>query len=239
MVFFGFAARARCARRGASITACAAAQTLRANASTVSSRFAIRAFVRGLCGVCAALVRRCAALVWQWCLSPAACSGLRTRPVCTLPQAMVQRCHAHALIIGASIDLVFGPVMLFGQGAAAVQLVADRALALAPLNSKQSDCRSRHWSARRLALCTVAAGLSNAEQVRFLPDPGPRSNSGRMDLHACFGAPLRDTHLRPADPRGEIKQESSNMCTPGRQGPRGGPSVALGDYGGAQREGTQ
>ena len=57
MVFFGFAARARCARRGASITACAAAQTLRANASTVSSRFAIRAFVRRLCGVCAGFVR--------------------------------------------------------------------------------------------------------------------------------------------------------------------------------------
>ena len=59
-----------------------------------------------------------------------------------------------------------------------------------------------------------------------------------MHWHAGFGGRLRDTHPPPADPRGEIKQESSNMSTPGRQGPRRGPSVALGDYGGAQREGT-
>ena len=50
-------------------------------------------------------------------------------------QAMVQRRHAHELIIGASIDRVFGPVILFGQGGTAVEVVADRAVALPPLNT--------------------------------------------------------------------------------------------------------
>jgi acetyltransferase len=50
-------------------------------------------------------------------------------------QAMVQRRHAHELIVGASTDPLFGPVILFGQGGTAVEVVADRALALPPLNS--------------------------------------------------------------------------------------------------------
>jgi acetyltransferase len=49
-------------------------------------------------------------------------------------QSMVRRGHALELIVGASIDSVFGPVILFGQGGTAVEVVADRAVALPPLN---------------------------------------------------------------------------------------------------------
>jgi acetyltransferase len=54
-------------------------------------------------------------------------------------QPMVRRQHAHELIIGASIDPLFGPVVLFGQGGTAVEVVADRALALPPLNQVLAD----------------------------------------------------------------------------------------------------
>ena len=50
-------------------------------------------------------------------------------------QRMVQLQHAHELIVGASVDPVFGPVILFGQGGTAVEVLADRALALPPLNA--------------------------------------------------------------------------------------------------------
>jgi len=50
-------------------------------------------------------------------------------------QAMVRRSHARELIVGASIDSVFGPVILFGQGGTSVEVVADRAVALPPLNT--------------------------------------------------------------------------------------------------------
>ncbi len=49
-------------------------------------------------------------------------------------QAMVRRLHAHELIVGSKIDSVFGPVILFGQGGTAVEIMADRAVALPPLN---------------------------------------------------------------------------------------------------------
>ncbi|MDH4051202.1 MAG: bifunctional acetate--CoA ligase family protein/GNAT family N-acetyltransferase [Rubrivivax sp.] len=60
------------------------------------------------------------------------------RPDATLQgftvQAMVRRAQAQELIVGASVDAQFGPVILFGQGGTAVEVVADRSLALPPLN---------------------------------------------------------------------------------------------------------
>ena len=49
-------------------------------------------------------------------------------------QAMVRRPHAIELIAGAATDPLFGPVVLFGQGGTAVEVIADRAVALPPLN---------------------------------------------------------------------------------------------------------
>ncbi len=49
-------------------------------------------------------------------------------------QSFVQRPQAQELIVGASVDPVFGPVLLFGQGGVAVEVVSDRAVALPPLN---------------------------------------------------------------------------------------------------------
>ena len=50
-------------------------------------------------------------------------------------QAMVRRPQARELIIGAHIDRVFGPMILFGQGGTAVEVVKDSAMALPPLNA--------------------------------------------------------------------------------------------------------
>ena len=49
-------------------------------------------------------------------------------------QRMVRRPRAIELIVGAHIDPLFGPVILFGQGGTAVEVVSDRAVALPPLN---------------------------------------------------------------------------------------------------------
>jgi acetyltransferase len=49
-------------------------------------------------------------------------------------QQMVQRPKASETIIGAAVDAVFGPVMMFGQGGVAVEVIADRAIGLPPLN---------------------------------------------------------------------------------------------------------
>ena len=49
-------------------------------------------------------------------------------------QAMARRPRALELIVGASVDPIFGPVLMFGQGGTAVEVIADRAIALPPLN---------------------------------------------------------------------------------------------------------
>jgi acetyltransferase len=53
-----------------------------------------------------------------------------------LVQEMIRRPHAHELILGASVDRQFGPVLLFGQGGVAVEVLRDTAMALPPLNVK-------------------------------------------------------------------------------------------------------
>lgn len=50
-------------------------------------------------------------------------------------QPMASRPGAHELIVGLSEDPTFGPVILFGQGGTAVEVVRDQALALPPLNA--------------------------------------------------------------------------------------------------------
>lgn len=63
---------------------------------------------------------------------------LRLRPGARLQgftvQAMARRPDAHELIVGITSDHIFGPVILFGQGGIAVEVLHDHAIALPPLN---------------------------------------------------------------------------------------------------------
>ena len=52
-----------------------------------------------------------------------------------LVQEMVRRPRAYELIIGMAVDNTFGPFLLFGHGGVAVEVIADKGLALAPLNT--------------------------------------------------------------------------------------------------------
>ncbi|MEW7849870.1 GNAT family N-acetyltransferase [Massilia aurea] len=49
-------------------------------------------------------------------------------------QAMCRRTHGHELIVGAALDPVFGPVLVFGQGGVAVEVLHDYSVGLPPLN---------------------------------------------------------------------------------------------------------
>ncbi|SFH82324.1 bifunctional acetate--CoA ligase family protein/GNAT family N-acetyltransferase [Modicisalibacter xianhensis] len=49
-------------------------------------------------------------------------------------QKMIRRPEAHELIVGVAEDRVFGPMILFGQGGTAVEVVGDRMMGLPPLN---------------------------------------------------------------------------------------------------------
>ncbi len=51
-------------------------------------------------------------------------------------QPMIRRPGAHELIIGVSEDITFGPVIMFGEGGTAVEVIKDTAMALPPLDMK-------------------------------------------------------------------------------------------------------
>ena len=96
-------------------------------------------------------------------------------------QSMARRPMAQELIVGASIDPTFGPVLLFGQGGTAVEVLADRAIAMPPLNrvlARELVSRTRvakllagyrdHPSADLDAICDVLIALS--QMLADLPE---------------------------------------------------------------------
>jgi acetyltransferase len=73
----------------------------------------------------------------------AAADAMAARVRAALPQARIDgftvepmraRTHAFELLVGAHEDAQFGPVLVFGQGGTAVEIVADTAVGLPPLN---------------------------------------------------------------------------------------------------------
>jgi acetyltransferase len=69
-----------------------------------------------------------------------------------LVQQMVRRPGAIELLAGLTEDPVFGPVVVFGQGGTAVELIDDSAVALPPLNAllaRALMARTRVWQLMR------------------------------------------------------------------------------------------
>ena len=76
-------------------------------------------------------------------------------------QKMIRRGGAHELLAGIALDPTFGPVVLFGRGGTAVEVIGDHALALPPLNSTLTrDLISRTRVSRLLA---GARGLATVD----------------------------------------------------------------------------
>ncbi|HZP19298.1 MAG TPA: bifunctional acetate--CoA ligase family protein/GNAT family N-acetyltransferase [Bauldia sp.] len=50
-------------------------------------------------------------------------------------EQMVRRSQAHELLLGVAHDRTFGPILLFGQGGTAAEVIGDRAIGLPPLNT--------------------------------------------------------------------------------------------------------
>ena len=63
-------------------------------------------------------------------------------------QPMIRRPRAHELILGMSVDATFGPLMMFGAGGTAVEVLRDTACALPPLDlnlARDMMQRTRVW----------------------------------------------------------------------------------------------
>ena len=96
-------------------------------------------------------------------------------------QPMVRRAKARELIVGLADDPSFGPVVLFGRGGTAVEVINDKALALPPLDlklahdliartrvSRRPQGLSRRSGGRRAGDCAVLVKL--AQLAADLPE---------------------------------------------------------------------
>ncbi|HYW91764.1 MAG TPA: bifunctional acetate--CoA ligase family protein/GNAT family N-acetyltransferase [Gammaproteobacteria bacterium] len=67
-------------------------------------------------------------------------------------EPMIRRAYSHELLLGATLDPVFGPVVVFGHGGTAAQVINDKVLAFPPLNmhlAREAMSRTRVWNLMR------------------------------------------------------------------------------------------
>ena len=136
-------------------------------------------------------------------------------------QAQVQRQQAQELIVGAHVDPIFGPVLLFGQGGTAVEVIGDRAVALPPLNRTLARELIDRTRVRRLlagyrgrppadldaiadvliAVAQMLADLPELAELDINPlwadDQGVVALDGRVRLSAARPAGMAHFAIRP------------------------------------------
>jgi acetyltransferase len=139
-----------------------------------------------------------------------------------LVQEMVKRPGALEVIVGLVDDGVFGPVVMFGQGGVAVELLRDTTLELPPLN----DALARAMMAR-----TRIGRL--LEGFRNLPAADLEAVSGVLLRVAQLAADLpeiRELDINPllADARGVIAVDARLAVAPARQA--GAARLAISPY---------
>jgi acetyltransferase len=151
--------------------------------------------------------------------------GARISGVAVFP--MIVRPKARELIIGVADDPTFGPVIVFGQGGTAVEVISDKALALPPLDLAL---------ARRLIARTRVSRILKAYRNV------PAADEHAIDLLLVKLAQLvadfpeiREIDLNPvlADETGVIAVDARVSVAPvetQRGGPSGHPRFAIRPY---------
>ncbi|WP_376691337.1 bifunctional acetate--CoA ligase family protein/GNAT family N-acetyltransferase [Wenzhouxiangella sp. EGI_FJ10409] len=136
-------------------------------------------------------------------------------------QKMLRRPDSVELIVGASTDPVFGPVMLFGSGGTAVEVVGDTIIGLPPLNmslARQMIDRTRvskllagyrgHPAARADLVCDVLVrvarlmtDLDMVESIDINPlladDEGVVALDARVQLRSADAGPRTRPAIAP------------------------------------------
>jgi acetyltransferase len=124
-------------------------------------------------------------------------------------QPMIVRPHAHELIVGMSDDATVGPLMMFGAGGTAVEVIADTAHALPPLDLKLAGQLIHETRISRLLAgyrdrppADIGAIAQALVRVSYLVTDHPEIheldiNPLLADEHGCIAL---DARVRVADP---------------------------------------
>ena len=150
-------------------------------------------------------------------------------------QPMIERPHAHELIIGMSEDATVGPLMMFGAGGTAVEVIADTAHALPPLDLKLAaqlidetrisrllagyrDRPRADMDAIALALVRVSYLVTDHPEIRELDinplladERGCIAVDARVRLADAQAEPRRPMAVRPYPVQWETKKSAGSL----------------------------
>ena len=137
-------------------------------------------------------------------------------------QQMVRRPGAIELLVGLSEDPVFGPVVVFGQGGTAVEIVQDIAVALPPLNrllARRLMERTRVWHLLQAYRGKPAAAINAIAEVLI-----------RVGQLAAEHAEIRELDINPllADPAGVVALDARIRVAASTRA--GGARLAIAPY---------
>lgn len=130
-------------------------------------------------------------------------------------QEMVRRPGSVELIAGIASDPQFGPVILFGQGGTATEIIADRAIALPPLNTvlaQQLMAQTRIFCLLQGYRNQPPAALDEIARILV-----------RLSHLACDLDALTDVDLNPliADANGVVAVDARIRINPAAKQPHG------------------
>jgi len=135
---------------------------------------------------------------------------------------MIKRPRAHELIAGITVDATFGPLVMFGAGGTAVEVIADTSLALPPLDIKL---------AKDLIAGTRIAKLLAGYRDRKAADLDAIALAlVRLSALACRHREIREIDINPllADETGVIALDARVRIADERAGPR--PALSIKPY---------
>ena len=139
-----------------------------------------------------------------------------------LVQQMIRRPDAIELLVGLSEDAVFGPVIVFGQGGTAVEVVRDSAIGLPPLNlllARAQMERTRVWRLLQSYRGKPAAAIDAIAEVLI-----------RVGQMAADHPEIRELDINPliADAAGVMALDARIRIAPTISG--GPPRLAIAPY---------
>jgi acetyltransferase len=140
---------------------------------------------------------------------------------------MIVRPKARELIVGVADDQTFGPVIVFGQGGTAVEVISDKALALPPLDLALAK--------RLIARTRVSRILKAYRNVPAADEQAIALLLVKLAQLAADFPEIREIDLNPvlADETGVIAVDarvSVAAVKPNQRGPSGHPRFAIRPY---------
>jgi acetyltransferase len=138
-------------------------------------------------------------------------------------QPMIRH-KGYELIVGSSVDVQFGPVILFGSGGVLVEVFQDRALALPPLN--------RTLARRLIERTQIARALAGIRGQRAVPMDQLETLLVHFSYLLCELAEIQEVDINPllATPDGLLALDARVLLVPADTPPERRPRLTIEPY---------